>query len=201
MPGTVSEKSLKRKQPKSLEKANKRAKAESDDEDDNSTDDILRLEQEILESKKNYNNITTILELAQNEEDGDTAQFALVSLCRVFLRLLASGNFARKSGQSEKDEVVIQWLRKRLGDYKRIIVSSLGQEDAAPTALTLAMRVLQAEGKYMKDKDEYNFPTNFLREIVDELVRNGSEDIRQEFCEKFLGEYADIRFYTFKVLK
>ncbi|KAI1775272.1 CBF/Mak21 family protein [Hypoxylon cercidicola] len=201
MSGTVGEKSLKRKQSKTSEKASKRAKTESDSENDNSTDDILRLEQEILESKKNYNNITTILELAQSNEDDDAAQFALVSLCRVFLRLLASGNLARKSGQSEKDGVVVQWLRKRLGDYKRIIVSSLGQEDTAPTALTLAMRVLQAEGKYLKDKDEYNFPTNFLREIVDALVRSGSEDIRQEFCEKFLGEYADLRVYTFKVLK
>ncbi|XXG99212.1 hypothetical protein Hte_005548 [Hypoxylon texense] len=203
MPGTVGGKSLKRKQPKISETANKRAKAESDgdSEDDNLTNDILRLEQEILESKKNYNNITTILELARNKEDDDTAQFALVSLCRVFLRLFASGNLARKSGQSEKDEVVIQWLRKRLGDYKRLLISSLSQEDAAPTALTLVMRILQAEGKYLKDKDEYNFPTNSLREVVDELVQNGSEDIRQEFCEKFLGEYADIRFYTFKVLK
>ncbi|KAI0900015.1 CBF/Mak21 family-domain-containing protein [Annulohypoxylon nitens] len=37
--------------------------------------------------------------------------------------------------------------------------------------------------------------------MVDALVRRGSKDIRQEFCEKFLAEYTDIRFYTFKVLK
>ncbi|KAI0161706.1 CBF-domain-containing protein [Hypoxylon sp. FL1284] len=202
MPGAVGQRSLKRKQPKASEKANKRAKPTSDDEDDNSSqDEILRLEQEILESKKNYNNITTILDLAQNGQDDDTTQFALVSLCRVFLRLLVSGNLTRKSGQSEKDGVVVQWLRTRFGDYKQTIISALGQENTAPTALTLAMRVLQAEGKYLKDTDEYSFPTNFLRDVVDKLVGNGSDDIREEFCAKYLGEYADIRFYTFKVLK
>ena len=98
---------MKRKRSKASEKANKRAKAESSDEDDPQAD-ILLLENEILESKKNYNNITTLLELAQKDHDDDSTQLALVSLCRVFLRLLASGNLSRRLGQSEKDIVVVQ---------------------------------------------------------------------------------------------
>ncbi|KAI1412150.1 nucleolar complex protein [Hypoxylon sp. FL1857] len=206
MPGPVAEESLKRKRSKvsgkSSEKTSKRAKAGTrDSSEDDSQAEILELENAILESKKNYNNITTLLELAQKDDDDESTQLAMVSLCRVFLRLLASGSLARRDGQSEKDIVVVQWLKKRLGDYKQIILSALGQEDSASTALTLAMRILQAEGQHMNDSDESNFPKVFLRDTVGALVREGSEDIRQEFCEKFLGEYADVRFYTFKALK
>ncbi|KAI1142165.1 nucleolar complex protein [Hypoxylon sp. FL0543] len=206
MPGPVTEESLKRKRSKasgkSLEKVSKRAKAETrDSSEEDPQAEILELENAILESKKNYNNITTLLELAQKDGNHESTQLAMVSLCRVFLRLLASGNLARRDGQSEKDIVVVQWLKKRLGDYKQIILSALGQEESASTALTLAMRVLQAEGRHMNDSDESNFPKVFLRDIVGALVRDGSEDVRQEFCEKFLGEFADVRFYTFKALK
>ncbi|KAI0888631.1 CBF/Mak21 family-domain-containing protein [Annulohypoxylon maeteangense] len=207
MSGKFGEESLKRKRSKAPVESKKRSKAEDNGSEDDSDPqaEILLLENAILESKKNYNNITSLLELAQNdgdnEGDDESIQLAMVSLCRVFLRLLASGNMSRRDGQSDKDIVVIQWLKKRLGDYKKILLSNFDQEESASTALTLAMRILQAEGKYTNDKDESNFPKAFLREIVGALVRDGSEDIRQEFCEKFLAEYADIRFYTFKTLK
>lgn len=202
MPSTVGEDSLKRKRSqKASDKVHKRAKAESNDTDDDPQAEILLLENAILESKKNYNSITTLLELAQKDSDDDSTQLALVSLCRVFLRLLAAGNLARQEGQAEKDLVVIQWLRKTFGGYKQTIVDALGHENSASTALTLAMRILQAEGQYMTDKGESSFPKAFLKDIVDALVRCDDEDIRQEFCEKFLGEYADIRFYTFKALQ
>ncbi|KAI5868679.1 CBF/Mak21 family-domain-containing protein [Durotheca rogersii] len=206
------EEALKRKRSKRApEKASKRAKAESSSsssaEDDDPQAQILLLENGILESKKNYNNIATLLELAQKEDgsdgdgDGDSAMLALVSLCRVFLRLLASGALRKRPGQSEKESVVVQWLRSRLRDYKQVVVAALGQEESASAALTLAMRILQAEGRYLNSKDEYNFPTGFLGEIVDVIVSQSLQDIRQEFCEKFLGDYADIRFYTFKTVK
>ncbi|KAI1208315.1 CBF/Mak21 family-domain-containing protein [Annulohypoxylon truncatum] len=203
MSGSVGEESRKRKLSKASAKVNKRSKLEKNSSEDESDPqaEILLLENAILESKKNYNNITTLLELAQKDGDYDATQLAMVSLCRVFLRLLASGNMSRRDGQSEKDIVVVQWLKKRLGDYKQFVLSAFSQEESASTALTLAMRILQAEGKYTNDKDESNFPKVFLREIVGALVRSGTEDIRQEFCEKFLAEYTDIRYHTFKALK
>ena len=205
MPAAVKNDSLKRKREKTSENTNKRPKsvesASSDGDDDNPQADILLLENEILESKKNYNNIAVLLELAQKKDDVETIPLALVSLCRVFLRLLASGNMTRRSGQSEKDIVVIQWLKGRLADYKQLVIRALAEDDLASTALTLAMRILKAESQYLSDKGEYNFPKTFLKEIVGALVQEGSEDVREEFCEKFLGEFADVRFYAFNALK
>lgn len=197
----VSAGALKRKRSKGLEKPQKRAKSESSSDDDNTEADILLLENEILESRKNYNNITVLLELAQNIQDGDGALIATVSLCRVFLRLLASGALTRQAGQSEKDIVVVQWLKSRLSDYKKVVLTALAEEEIAPTALTLAMRMLKAEGQYLKSREEYSFPKAFLKEIIKVLITAASDDVREEYCEKFVGEYCDVRFYTFEALK
>ncbi len=204
MPTKVKDEFLKRKRDKTSEKANKRSKgteSASSDDDDNAQADILLLENEILESKKNYNNIAVLLELAQKNDDAELALVALVSLCRVFLRLLASGSMTRRSGQSEKEIVVIQWLKGKLGDYKQLTIHALAGEDTASTALTLAMRILKAESQYLSDKGEYNFPKAFLKDIVGAILQESPEDVRHEFCEKFLGEFADVRFYAFNAFK
>ncbi|KAI0478834.1 CBF/Mak21 family-domain-containing protein [Xylariaceae sp. FL0804] len=202
MPGPVDVgASRKRKREKPSAKASKRAKSSSSDDDGGLEDEILRLENEILESKKNYNNINPLLDLASKTDDADTAIFATVSLCRVFLRLLASGNMTRTNGQSDNEIVVVQWLKDRLGAYKRLIIAAMGRDSTASTGLTLAMRILKAESQSLGEKSEQTFPKFFLRDIVEVLIFKSPEDVRQEFCEKYLGEYADIRYHTFKTMK
>ncbi|KAI1360595.1 nucleolar complex protein [Xylaria arbuscula] len=206
MPSLADKSSLKRKRAKVPEKASKRTKPESsEDEDEDEGEDrqaeILQLEEGIAQSKKNYNNISTLLEFTSNREDDlEVALFAAVSLCRVFLRLLASGSLSRRPGQSERETVVIQWLKGRLNDYKKLLVAALGEEATASTALTISMRLLKAETQITSEKSETTFPKVFLRDIVAALVRNRFEDVQEEFCEKYLGEYADVRFYTFEAL-
>ncbi|KAI0394756.1 CBF-domain-containing protein [Xylariaceae sp. FL0594] len=192
---------LKRKRDKLPEKASKRAKAEvSDSEDDDDRHaEILHLEDEILQSKKNYNNISALQEFAKEQDDMDIALFATVSLCRVFLRLLASGSLSRRPGQSEREAVVTQWLKERFSDFKKLLVAQLGQEAAASTALTLSMRLLKTEAQVSTKKD-VPFPRAFLKDIVAAIIRAGFEDVQTEFCEKYLAVYADLRFYTFKLI-
>ncbi|KAI1128288.1 nucleolar complex protein [Nemania abortiva] len=203
MPSTINETSLKkRKRAKVPEKPSKRTKPESSDEEEeeNRQAEILLLEDEILKSKKNYNNITVLLEYAKEQEDDEVALFATVSLCRVFLRLLASGSLSRKIGQSERETVVLQWLKGKLSEYKKLLVSALGDDSSASTALTLSMRLLKAETQIAGDKADVTFPKAFLKDIVGALVGKRFEDVHEEFCEKYLGEHADIRFYTFQAL-
>ncbi|GAW10977.1 hypothetical protein ANO14919_003150 [Xylariales sp. No.14919] len=207
MRNTRDDTSLKRKRAKVPEKASKRTKAESSDDDDDEQvvedrqAEILVLEDGILKSKKNYNNITVLLELASEQKDGlEVALFATVSLCRVFLRLLASGSLSRRAGQSERETVVIQWLKGRLGDYKKLLIAALNEEASASTALTISLRLLKAETQITSDKGEAAFPKVFLKDIVGALVGKRFEDVQEEFCEKYLGEYADIRFFTFEAL-
>lgn len=207
MPSVADNSSLKRKRAKVPEKASKRTKPKVSedvgvDEGEDRQAKILQLEEGILQSKKNYNNIAILLEFASNQDDDlEVALFAAVSLCRVFLRLLASGSLSRKPGQSERETVVLQWLKGRLNDYKKLLIAALGNEATASTALTIAMRLLKAETQITSERGDATFPKQFLRDIVGALVRNRFEDVQEEFCEKYLGEYADVRLYAFEALR
>ncbi|KUI66981.1 hypothetical protein VM1G_01297 [Cytospora mali] len=205
MPSAVQGKPLKRKRPMTKEPSKKRARSQSsEDENQDPEVAILLLETATLESKKNYNNITTLIQIARRQDaDEEQALLAIVALCRVFIRLLAAGGLLRKKNLPEKEVILVHWLRDRLADYHAIILSLFSQEEQAMMALTLSMRLLKAEGQYpQSDKEDYNFPKAFLRDIVGALCQpEVDEAVRKEFIEKFVDEFEDVRFYTFKAVQ
>lgn len=227
MPAAVEGKAAKRKRPTTRDLPKKRPRSESshdeaeyedDEEDENGPEaEVLLLETAILESKKNYNNITFLIDSARrlgldaggghDDGDGDAddekALLAVVALCRVFIRLLAAGSLSRRKNMPNKDVVVVHWLRDRLAEYHGIILSLFPRQDHATTALALAMRLVKAEGQYpLNDKDEYSFPKLFLRDIVAALCQPEVDPaVRHEFIEKFVDEFEDVRLYTFKAVQ
>lgn len=199
-----SQDSAKRKRASTGEKVTKVAKRRrsSNEEAEDPSAKILLMEQGILESKKNYNDIATLLSIASRYEDGeDESTLAAVTLCRIFLRLLAQGSLIAKKGLSEKDSVVVGWLKDQFSQYKSLLQNMLGDEDLAVTALTLCMRTLKAEGEHLYDKEEYTFPQAFLESIVAVLITSDNDDVRKAFLESYVEEYDDIRYYTFKSVK
>ncbi|KAF3769201.1 CBF-domain-containing protein [Cryphonectria parasitica EP155] len=204
MPAIVTEPTTKRKRPATKDLPKKRPRAGQDDDHvDNSEVDILSLETAILESKKNYNNITVLLDTARSlEEDEDTALLAVIALCRVFVRLLAAGALLRKKSMPEKDVVVVHWLRDRLAEYHEILLSMFSLEDYAMTILTLSMRLLKTEGQYpQSERDAYCFPKSFLKDIVGALCQSLVDPaVRAEFVSNFVDEFEDVRLYTFKAV-
>ena len=203
MPGVTgdSASAVKRKRASSDNRPSKRARSESSEEDVQAQ--ILLLESEIFEAKKNYNNVARLIKILRDEnEDPESSVVAAISLCRVFVRLMASGDMARKQASSEKDVVVIKWLKERYSEYKSALLLLLGEEGLESTALTLCMRLLKSEGEHLLHGQDYSFPTSFLTEIVQVILGpDSSEAIRAEFGAKYVEEYDDIRFYTFKAVK
>lgn len=202
---TDKDESLKRKRrgPKEDVKKRPRTDSSSSDEDDDSEARVLLLETEILESKKNYNNILELIGIAKSiDDEGELAVLASVALCRVFIRLLSAGNLTHKRGLSEKEAVVVQWLKDRLSEYKKVLVSLLSREELASTALTLAMKVLKSEGEQLNNnKDFYVFPKDFLEDILRSLVETRNYAVGKEFVEKYVDEYDDVRFFTHQAIK
>jgi U3 small nucleolar RNA-associated protein 19 len=198
MPGTLSgaESAVKRKKKFSMQKPSKRLRAESIEDDVQSR--VLDLEKQILESKKNYNNISALIKLARSGSDDNATSFAAsIALCRVFIGLMAAGELTKKQGHTEKDSVVYRWLQERYTEYKASLVQLLAQSVAGPDALTLCMRLLKNEGVNMRNGSDYSFPITFLKEILRSILGPEVDDtIRNEFCEKYLNKYVDIRFYA-----
>ncbi|CRK37225.1 hypothetical protein BN1723_004281 [Verticillium longisporum] len=184
MPAKASADVRKRKRSsEAKEPAQKRARSESGDESDGSSEtdpqaEILLMEQEILESKKHYNNISKLLDIAKAyKTDPDSAALASVALTRVFVRLLAAGSLIKKKGLTEKDTVVVGWLRERYFEYKDVLAELITDEELGSPALTLAMRMLnQPYDAY--DQVEFDVPVGVRGDCYDRyLVR--MEEFRQ----------------------
>jgi U3 small nucleolar RNA-associated protein 19 len=200
MPGTVGERGqpAKRKRTTSDKRPSKRAKSESSDEEDGGGQ-ILLLENEIYESKKNYNNIAILIKILREDENAINAAF---SLWRVFTKLMISEDMTLTPETLQKEAVVVRWLKERYSEYKTGLLELLGEEGIGSTALELSMLLIKSEGKRLRNSSEYNFPTGFLTDIVLVVLKSESDGaVRKEFSEKFVEEYDDIRFYTLEAIE
>jgi U3 small nucleolar RNA-associated protein 19 len=205
MSGTVGQAAVsvpvKRKRLENGDPSKKRRKSATDDDSEPKAQ-IEKLENEIFESKKHYNNIATLIELGQKQdEDAKTGLAAADALCRVFIRLLASGSLVKRRDASEKDLTVTKWLRDRLADYRGLLISMLRNSRLALNALMLSMALVKAEALHLDDRQEAVFPRYFFSDVVAAVFESLDELLREELLKKFIKQYDDIRFYTFEAIK
>ncbi|PHH71994.1 hypothetical protein CDD80_4850 [Ophiocordyceps camponoti-rufipedis] len=197
MSAVAMEDGSKRKRASTEQKPVKRRRSSTGDDEADDGARILAMEQGILESRKNYNDISLLLRTAEGHTE--ESMLATVALCRVFLRLLAQGSLTFKKPPSEKGSVVVSWLRDRLLQYKELLLLRLADEDLAVTALTLCMRIFKAEGQFLSGKEAV-FPAAFLEDVLERVLVVEGGDVRRAFVEDFVEQFDDVRFYTFKTL-
>ncbi|KAF1975230.1 CBF-domain-containing protein [Bimuria novae-zelandiae CBS 107.79] len=183
-------------------KSKPRQKPSSDEEDD-PQEEILRLETQILESRKYYNNIATLLKLAKASDTAHEATIlAAVALCRVFTRLLSTGDMVKSKWMTESETVIVAWLKERYREYIDVLLGHfLHSENPSKqsVALTLLLRLVKEESKARKDFSIKNSP---LSKTVDTLLLLPEDDgSRDEFAEKYFGAFDDIRYFTFRSIK
>ncbi|KAJ4343328.1 Maturation and nuclear export of 40S ribosomal subunits interacting protein [Didymella glomerata] len=162
---------------------------------------ILQLEAQILESRRHYNNIATLLQLSKKSDD-DVPVLAAVALCRVFSRLLAAGDMVKSKGMGEAEATVVAWLKERYKEFLDTLLQSFLRSDnpaKQSVALTLLMRLVKEESKATKD---YNLKTGPLSRLIEALLFLPEDDAnRDEFAEKYFKHFDDVRFHTFKTIK
>ena len=200
-PGENSTRQNKRKRVSANKTPSKRSRTESSNEDAQAQ--ILLLEHEVFASKKNYNNIAKLIRALRadvTKSGGSLA--AAVSLCRIFMSFMVAGELEKGWESTDKDLVVIKWLRERYNQYKSVLTGLLRVGGIANTALELCMRLLKTEGKHLLNGQDYSFPTTFLKEIIQGLLNSETEEsVRKDFSEKYVEENDDIRFYTFECIE
>lgn len=192
-----------RRESKSKSKARRQqpsSGSENDDSDDPQTE-ILRLESEILESRKHYNNIAKLLQLAKDDASEDEiAILAAVALFRIFTRLLAGGDMVKSKGMAQPEVLVANWLGERYREYKDSLLNHfLSSKNARKqsTALTLLMRSVKEESK----QKDYSWQSTALTRTVEVLLLDPEEALRDEFVEKYFSVFDDIRYFTFRIIK
>lgn len=210
MPGLIASDDTSRKrkresvQGKSKEAKSRKAPKATTVEDAQSR--ILLLEEQILQSRENYNNIVELQKLVdQADKKPKTSTVAAVALCRVFCRLIAGESLVEQQGASKEDSQVVQWLKARLRDYVSRLASWIGSPDATKesTALTLLMRIVKEEALGSDDGERAwrDDTSTFICVVRTLLQETEAEGARQEFVDKFVEEHDDVRFYTFAAVK
>jgi U3 small nucleolar RNA-associated protein 19 len=183
-------------------KTKSRRKSPSEDGNDTQAE-ILQLETQILESRKHYNNIATLLQLArQPEAENEAPILAVVALCRVFSRLLATGDMVKSKGMGEAEALIVSWLKGRYQEYKDVLLNNFLRSEALPkqsVALTLLMRLVKVEATAQKDHNVKNGPLPRLIEAL--LLLPLDDPNRDEFADKYFKQFDDIRFHTFETVR
>lgn len=170
-------------------------------------DEILLLEKQILESRDNYNNIVSIQRAIYNVETKPKhATIAAVALCRVFCRLIATEQFVKRKQDTDADSQVLQWLKERLQEYIQSLIRWIGSANATQegTALTLLMRIVKEETSQGTRRAEQAWRTerSTFQQLIAALIETtDAEGAREEFTEKYVEEYDDVRVYAMLAIK
>ncbi|KAJ4340405.1 Maturation and nuclear export of 40S ribosomal subunits interacting protein [Ascochyta clinopodiicola] len=185
-------------------KSKKRQKSPSTTNGDDLQAEILQLEAQILESRRHYNNIATLLQRCTTslDADDDAPVLAAVALCRVFSRLLAAGDMVKSKGMGEAEALVVSWLKERYRDFLDALLQNFLHSDSPAkqsVALTLLMRLVKEESKATKDYSLKNGPLSRLIETL--LFLPDGDANRDEFADKYFKHFDDVRFHTFKTIK
>jgi U3 small nucleolar RNA-associated protein 19 len=137
-----------------VEKTSKKVTTKAKTREVVSQETILSLEEAIVESPKNYNNIVTLLghfkvlpscegaERLSTERDANKRQDSVdkeselavavaVSLCRTFCRLMAKGRMVKRKGDLEDERTVVVWLKNIYKEYHVELCALLNHGDAA----------------------------------------------------------------------
>ena len=172
----------------------------------NIQEQILLLEEQ-LHSREHYNNLSKLQKIANNvERKPKAATLAAVALCRAWCRLIAAEEVVKRKDDNEQDTQVKIWLKQMLQQYVESQLAGIGIPDATreSTALTLLMRIVKAETSQDSRRGDqaWRTETATFYKFMTALLENGdAEGARQEFVEKYLEEYDDVRYHTMLAIK
>lgn len=181
---------------------NRRKSPSDDDHAEDIQSRILQLETQILESRRHYNNIATLLQLASQPEAAEEGSIlAAVALCRVFSRMLATGDMVKSKGMGEAEAVIVAWLKERYAEFQGVLLDNFLRNEHPPkqsVALTLLMRLVKEESKAQRHCNVKFGPLPHLTQVLLELPAGDLN--REDFIEKYFKQFDDIRYYTFQTI-
>ena len=167
-------------------------------------DYALQLEENILQSRSNYNSIHTLLEFLQDSDGAKNEDtIAAVALCRVFSRLLGGGTLRKPRENSSSEATIAQWLREKLRDYEQALLRMLKNEDTDKQiiALTVVVQLVKEKAAHLCQSEDAIWQNGIFGQLVQTLIEEEvAEKTRTEFVEKYVERYDDVRYYTFACL-
>ncbi|KAJ2740724.1 Maturation and nuclear export of 40S ribosomal subunits interacting protein, partial [Coemansia sp. BCRC 34301] len=166
-------------------------------------DQIIELENKVVSSQQNLNDLVDILRIAKSG-NVETMFVATNSLGRIFAGLWKQG-LLKRSGKEENASTaaVHSWLRSNYNEYLGVLKAQLKHAEAAIQvgALKLLMQAVAHEGMHASQSSgAYEFPNALYLNIL-ELVLDSTEPTDQllrSLADSYLNLYDDLRYYFYR---
>ncbi|KAJ2641291.1 MAPK protein hog1 [Coemansia sp. RSA 1694] len=184
------------------------ATANSTEESSKATvDRIIQLENSVVSSQQNLNDLVDILSIAKSG-NVETTFVATNSLGRIFAALWKQGLLKRQkektpAAAAASTAVVSEWLRSNYNEYLGVLKAQLKHSEAAIQvgALKLLMQAVSHEGENASQSTgSYEFPNSLYLNIL-ELVLDSTEasdQLLRSLADSYLNLYDDLRYYFFR---
>lgn len=169
-------------------------------------EDIFEKEEAILESAKNYNSLIPLLDtleadIKSSNRDEDVTIALVTSLFKVFGKLLKKNQLRSFPTMTPAQQQVTEWLGERYSFFKSLlfkIIKTSSSDTLQALAVQITFRLAKVENAHYS-LDEIYFPKPLLVEFFEALLfADGSSHAEvavEEFIDKYLIEYDDIRYY------
>ncbi|KAI9677937.1 MAG: hypothetical protein M1829_002434 [Trizodia sp. TS-e1964] len=166
---------------------------------------IRLLEFKILESRTNYNNLPTLIQILRtpSTEDGEW-RAATISLCRIFSLLMVSGKMSTSKGLSDHELAISQWLKGKYYEYCAMMLSMLEKSDYARQII--CVKLLMQLVKNNSHNTHYNgrdgLSTSLFSDVVQILLQlENAETIKLQFLKEYVEKFADVKELTLSSMK
>ena len=168
---------------------------------------IQSLEKQILDSRRHYNKIASLIEYAQTSTSSDCKKHRLtvLSLCRTFSGLMARGHFKTTKQTDENENLIQLWLMDRYLEYQDILYAVLRCDESdlqeRSLSIKLLMRLWKDEAGCWRMKESAQWNSGILLRLLQTLITiETGNSLVAEFVDNFVAPYADVKFYTLKMI-
>lgn len=160
-----------------------------------------------LSDKKSLNNLVELLDIAKSttKYPAQVIHAAIHAIHRVFTRLQLNGDLVqpRKAEEQTAKGKVTLWILEQYEEYIRLLLSLLEHDEPGLQipALNILMALLKSDAEYQVSKGKkYIFNYAYYERIVCAFVEHSalSQPLQDEFVEKYVNAYDDLRYYFYK---
>lgn len=170
---------------------------------DDAPPSIEQLEQRITEdpskNRKDVDGLLQMLDLAR--PDARTNLKVGITLCKVFSRLVASGNLTKDSHKSKDGQELCEWYTQELGKYRTILVRLLRSVAATQRLpiLHLCWKVLEQDAELL-DNSVWMSHSMFKPLLLAVIEDQEGTDIRETFVGEYLNPCHDCCYHSLEYL-
>ncbi|TID30444.1 hypothetical protein CANINC_000955 [Pichia inconspicua] len=148
----------------------------------------------------------------ENSEIRDVRSL-LFELEKVFKFFIGKGLHKVRKNHTEQEQTVRRWINGKYEEFYSIVFQIWNKEDKDDKIVTLKLDTLDYVFNFLceeaKNMTESYFPSGRFRIILNQLLHVGndkdieedgtiSEPLLNEFKEKYLNEYWDLKFYFYQ---